>query len=219
MNVPGSCFSSIGQMNMIQDEFFTIEQGQTAELKIKGSRFIGTAQPVATEQQAAEFTTQISKKFHDATHHCYAFQVGWHSSSIVRFHDAGEPAGTAGMPILAVIKGKELTNTAVVVTRYFGGTKLGKGGLVRAYSDCTQLVLDKCSIIKKYVFQNLRLAFDYNLTGNVMRVISQFHGTILHSNYTALATVDVAVRLSLVEKLKTSLIDATSGKISFLQDD
>lgn len=208
----------MGQTKMIQDEFFTIEQGQSAELRVKGSRFIGTAQPVATEQQAAEFIAQISQKNHDATHHCYAFQVGWQSSLIVRSHDAGEPAGTAGVPILTVIKGKELTNTAVVITRYFGGTKLGKGGLVRAYSDCTQLVLDKCSIVKKYVFQNLRLAFDYNLTGNVMRAIAQFHGTILHSSYDALATVDVAVRLSLVDKLKTNLIDVTSGKISILQD-
>jgi len=204
---------------MIQDEFFTIEQGQTAELKIKGSRFIGTAQPVVTEQEAAEFITQISKKFHDATHHCYAFQVGFHSSVIARYNDAGEPAGTAGMPILTVIKGKELTNTAVVVTRYFGGTKLGKGGLVRAYSDCTRLVLEKCPIVKKYFYQNLSLAFDYNLTGNVMRVISQVNGTVLHSSYDTIASVDVAVRLSLVDKVKTNLVDATSGKISIIQDD
>jgi uncharacterized YigZ family protein len=204
---------------MIQDEFFTIEQGQTAELKIKGSRFIGTAQPVVTEQEAAEFITQISKKFHDATHHCYAFQVGFHSSVIARYNDAGEPTGTAGMPILTVIKGKELTNIAVVVTRYFGGTKLGKGGLVRAYSDCTRNVLEKCSIVKKYFYQNLSLAFDYNLTGNVMRVISQVNGTVLHSSYDTIASIDVAVRLSLVDKFKTNLVDVTSGKISIIQDD
>ncbi len=204
---------------MIQDEFFTIEQGQTAEIKIKGSRFIGTAHPVVTEQEAIEFIAQISKKFHDATHHCYAFQVGCHSSLIARYNDAGEPAGTAGMPILTVIKGKELTNTAVVVTRYFGGTKLGKGGLVRAYSDCTRLVLEKCPIVKKYFYQHLRLAFDYNLTGNVMRVISQFNGVVIQSSYDALVKIEVSVRLSVVDKFKTNLVDVTSGKISIIQDD
>ena len=204
---------------MIQDQFFTIEQGQTAEIKIKGSRFIGTAQPVATEQEAAKFIAQISQKFHDATHNCYAFQIGFHASMIARYNDAGEPAGTAGMPILSVIKGKELTNIAVVVTRYFGGTKLGKGGLVRAYCDCTQLVLEKCSIIKKHFYQNLSLTFDYNLTGNVMRVISQVNGAVVRSSYDALTRVDVAVRLSLVDKFKANLVDVTSGKISIIQDD
>jgi uncharacterized YigZ family protein len=203
---------------MIEDEFLTIERGETSEIKIKGSRFIGTTQPVVTEQEAIDFIAQISKKFHDASHNCYAFQIGCHSSMIARYNDAGEPAGTAGMPILTVIKGKELTDTAVVVTRYFGGTKLGKGGLVRAYSDCTRLALEKCSIVKKYLYQNLRLAFDYNLTGNVMRVISQFNGTVVRSSYDTLARIEVSVRLSVVDKFKTNLVDVTSGKLSIIQD-
>ncbi len=202
---------------MDDDEFLTIEQQQAAEIKVKGSTFVGTAGPVNTEQQAADFIQQVSQKFYNATHHCYAYQIGLNPSIIFRMSDAGEPAGTAGVPIFNVIKGKQLTNLAVVVSRYFGGTKLGKGGLSRAYSECTQKVLEGCSIIKKHVYQTLRLEFDYQLTNPVMRAISSFHATIHESSYDQSARLTISLRKSMVENFKLNLIELTSGKISILE--
>lgn len=198
---------------MDEDEYFTIDQGHSAETKVKGSRFIGTPCPVNTEQQATEFIHRVSQKFYDATHNCYAYQIGQPASIITRYSDAGEPAGTAGLPILNVIQGKLITNIAVVITRYFGGTKLGKGGLVRAYSDCTQRVIEQCSIVKKYLYQKLRLEFDYKLTGPVMRVISSFDANIIESIYDQNAILTLSLRKSMAEKFTQNLIDITSAKI------
>jgi len=199
---------------MDEDEFLTIEREQTAEIKVTGSRFIGTAYPITTEKQASEFIQRISRKFFNATHNCYAYQIGSHSVTITRYSDAGEPAGTAGLPILNVINGRQLTNVAVVITRYFGGTKLGKGGLVRAYSQCTRQVLDQCSMVKKYLYQKLKLEFDYNLTGSVMRVISSLHANIHESIYDKNSTLILYLRKSMVKRFKSDLLETTSGKIS-----
>lgn len=203
---------------MDEDEFFTIEQEQTAEIRVKGSRFIGTACPVNTEQQATEFIHRVSQKFYDATHSCFAYQIGLGSSIVSRYSDAGEPTGTAGIPIFKVIKGKQLANIVIVITRYFGGTKLGKGGLVRAYSECTLHVLERCTVIKKYLYQKLQLEFDYNLTGPVMRVISLFNASVSESNYDQNPRLILLLRKSMVKNFKSNLIEVTSGKILIYEE-
>lgn len=198
---------------MIDDEYLTIQSEQTAELKIKGSRFIGTASPVTTEDAAVAFIQRIARQYYAATHHCYAYHIGFPPSPLYRMSDAGEPAGTAGLPILTVIKGKGLTNIVVVVTRYFGGTKLGKGGLARAYAECAQLVLPQSAIVKNYVMQKLQLTFDYQLINRVMSVISLFHAHISQSSYKQEAQLIVALRSSQIDNLQRHLIEATAGKI------
>jgi uncharacterized YigZ family protein len=198
---------------MDEDEYLTIDQENTAEIKVKGSKFIGTIRPVPTDQAAFEFINHISKKYYDATHNCYAYLIGHQPSIIARTNDAGEPAGTAGLPILNVIKGKNLTDVAIVVTRYFGGTKLGKGGLVHAYSECTQKTIEQCNIERKYIYERIQLEFDYALTGPIMRVITAFQAKInklLHDQTTKLV---VLIRKSMVEKFKLNLIEVSSGKI------
>ncbi|UCE07219.1 MAG: YigZ family protein [bacterium] len=203
---------------MDEDEYFTIDQQYSAETKVKGSRFIGTACPVNTEDQAVEFIRLVSMKFYDATHNCYAYLIGYQPSIITRYSDAGEPGGTAGLPILNVIKGKQLTNIVIVITRYFGGTRLGKGGLVRAYSECTRKVIDQCSIIKQYIFQKLRLKFDYNLTGPVMRVVSLFNANILESIYKQQVSLVLTLRKSQIENFKSNLLEISSGKVSIHEE-
>lgn len=198
---------------MEEDEFLTIEHERTAEIKVKGSRFIGTVHPITTEREAVDFIRTISQRFFNATHNCYAYQIGSHDAAISRYSDAGEPAGTAGLPILNVIHGRQLTNVAVVITRYFGGTKLGKGGLVRAYSECTQNVLDLCSIQKQYLYQKLSVVFDYNLTGKVMRLVSSSHAKILETIYDQDSRLILSLRKSKVTKFKSDLVEVTSGKI------
>jgi len=201
---------------MDEDQYSTIRVGGIAEIKVKGSRFIGTAQPITSEEQASEFIQQISRQFYNATHNCYAFSIGHHDLTIARYSDAGEPAGTAGLPILNVIRGKQLSDVIVVVTRYFGGTKLGKGGLIRAYSQCTQKVLEKCPVVKKYLVEILQLEFDYNFTGAVMKVISAFNARVRESIYHHNTRLILSLRQSKVEQFKHELLEATSGKI-FIQ--
>lgn len=198
---------------MDDDEYLTIDQGKTAEIKVKGSKFIGSIDPVTTEHDAFEFINFISQKYYDATHHCYAFQIGYQPSIIARYSDAGEPAGTAGPPILNVIKGKNLTAVVMVVTRYFGGTKLGKGGLVRAYSECAQKTLECCRLVKQYIYERVSVEFDYRLTGPIMRIISSFQAKIHQSEHGQTTKLILLARRSLVEQLKLNLIEATSGRI------
>ncbi len=198
---------------MLEDEYLTIRDEHTAKLRVKGSLFIGTASPVSTEAQAQQFIQRISQKYFDATHHCYAYQLGLPPNPLYRVSDAGEPSGTAGMPILSVIRGKGLTNICVVVTRYFGGTKLGKGGLARAYADCTLLVIEQSIIQKNFIVRQLHLDFDYPLISSVMSILSTYQATILESNFDQRAHLVVSLRTSQIENLKRQLLEATSGKI------
>ena len=204
---------------MNEDEYLTIKNQQQAEIKIKGSRFIGTAQPVTTENQAKEFIQLISKKYFDASHNCYAYNIGFDQSKISRFNDAGEPSGTAGQPILNTILIKNLTDVAVVITRYFGGTKLGKGGLVRAYSDCASETLNKRNVIKKYIKEFLALEFDYNKTGAVMHIINQYDLKILKANYDQKTKIKLTIRKSKIQDFKQNLVELTLGKISINTED
>ena len=198
------------------DEFYTIKSEVNAEIKIKGSRFIGTATPVHSIEQAEQFIRNMNKIYYDATHNCYAFSVLEKNQYIQKYNDAGEPAGTAGPPILSVIKGNEITNLAVVITRYFGGTKLGKGGLIRAYTDCTKTVLDKANIIKKIIYLQLSLTFPYDLTGNIMHLLSQMNGKTVSSDYCEHAKLTIKLPKSNVDSFKDKAIEITSGKVGFV---
>ena len=128
--------------------FKTVYRGGEAEIVEKKSRFIGTVRPVESEEEAFAFLEEMRKKYWDATHNCFAFVAG-ERREWVRAADDGEPSGTAGRPMLDVLLGEDLYNTAVVVTRYFGGTLLGTGGLVRAYSRAVQEALKSCVILEK----------------------------------------------------------------------
>lgn len=200
------------------DEYFTIDRTEQAEIKIKGSRFIGTAFPIKNEDHAKKILEEISKKYYDATHNCYAYIVDFPPHQIIKVSDDGEPAGTAGQPILSVLQGMNLNFVGVVVTRYFGGTKLGKGGLIRAYTECTQEVLKKCPIVKKVIQKEITVSFAYDLTGAVMNTISQFGATLINSSYDDETRLKISVRSSELEKFKRQLIDVTSGKVRLSGD-
>ena len=124
----------------MEDTYLTLREGAEAQIKVKGSRFLAEAVPVADEAVAEAALATIRKREYNATHHCTAYRIG-PAADLFRFNDDGEPSGTAGQPILRQIEGRELTNTLVVVTRYYGGTKLGTGGLIRAYGEAASLAL------------------------------------------------------------------------------
>ena len=143
--------------------YHTIYKGGNGEIVEKKSRFIAEVHPVTSEEEAMEILEQTRKQYWDARHHCWAYIIG-RNPAAERMSDDGEPAGTAGKPILEVIRGRELTNVLVIVTRYFGGIKLGAGGLTRAYSQAVADALKEANIVEKHLIDVYDVSLDYSFT-------------------------------------------------------
>lgn len=195
------------------DLYLTILQPVSHSLKVKGSRFIGWASPVHDRDEAESFLRNVQKKYHDATHHCHAYRLGIRDSSECRYNDDGEPSGTAGKPILDALEGRKLTNCICVVTRYFGGTKLGTGGLARAYGECARETLSKCKIIEQYLAVSLSLVFDYDLTGTIMPLLSKYQCQIINTKYGAKTTMIMRIRQSHYLAFQNDVINQSAGKV------
>lgn len=146
--------------------YYTVKKEGSDEQIIQKSRFIGYVRRVETEDEAQAFIQEIKKKHRDATHNCSAYMIGEHDQ-IQKANDDGEPSGTAGVPILEVIKKQGLKDTAVVITRYFGGIKLGAGGLIRAYGGTTSLAIQTTGIVKRQLMQGFSVTADYPLLGKL----------------------------------------------------
>lgn len=197
--------------NDLSDTYLQIAADQQAEIKIKGSRFIGEAILVEDEAEALDRLAGIRKREYNATHHCWAYRVGIASDKF-RYSDDGEPSGTAGQPILRQIDGRGLTNILVVVTRYYGGTKLGTGGLVRAYGDAAAAVLDLCKINEHIVRQELVVKFAYADTSPAMHTIDNFDAIIASSNYGDDTELTLAIRKSEVEAFCAAFVENLGGR-------
>ena len=149
------------------DEFRTLPNQARQEIKVQGSRFLCTALPTSTKEMAEEFVARIRKEFFNATHHCFAYRLGT-AGDRFRYNDDGEPAGTGGKPILAAIDKFGMTDVVVVVTRYFGGTKLGVGGLARAYGEAAEKTLGSIKPVTRYILSPLLTSFPHTHISNVM---------------------------------------------------
>lgn len=197
----------------MNDRYLTVLQGSRVQIKVKDSKFITTVAPVASEEEAQEFILRVSKEFFDATHNVSAFKLGTGDQAIRRYDDDGEPGGSSGPPVLQVIEGSGLTNVAVVVTRYFGGTKLGFGGLVRAYGDAAAAGLAGAGVREMIQYIFIRIAVPYEQMGSVIREIQGSIGVIRDTQY---SNDGVAVLADLLpghlDGLKRRLIDATRGQ-------
>jgi uncharacterized YigZ family protein len=180
-------------------------------MKVKGSRFLAEAVPVPTAEAAEAHIEAVRKRQYSATHHCTAYRVGAKGQTF-RYNDDGEPSGTAGPPILRQIDGRALTNTLVVVTRYYGGTKLGTGGLVRAYGDAAALALDACRIVERVLRDRLRVRFAYDDTSPAMHTIHQHDAEIVDTHYTEETELVVAVRRSEVDAFIEMFTNALGGR-------
>lgn len=191
----------------------TVYQGGIGEIEMKKSRFIATVSPVETEEDALEFIQGIKKKYWDANHNCYAYIIGI-NNPVMRCSDDGEPSKTAGRPMLDVLLAKELTNLVVVVTRYFGGTLLGTGGLVKAYQSATIEGLNNSIIITKEPGIHMQLSSDYNLIGKIQYYLGQENIHILSSNYADTVTLDVLLPLKKVNAFQKKLADLSNGTLS-----
>lgn len=188
----------------------TLHEFGTDEITIEKSVFIGYAKPIKSEEEALEFINEIKKKHKDATHNVWAYTVG-KNMNIQRYSDDGEPQGTAGIPTLEVIKKEDLRDVVVVVTRYFGGTKLGAGGLVRAYTKGAKLGLESGKIIYKVMYQEVKVKIDYTQLGKVQNELMNLGYFIKDTVYEDNVEIVVYSRLEDVDKLSEKMIDITSG--------
>mgnify|MGYP002603944366 CR=1 FL=1 len=187
-------------------------EGGVGELVEKKSRFIATTEPVETEEEALAFIERTRKKYWDARHNCSAFSVGTEQVT-TRCSDDGEPSGTAGKPILEVISGSGIHNIVVVVTRYFGGTLLGTGGLVRAYTDATRAGIENSDIVEKIPGRRVDIAMDYTDLGKLQYMLAQNEVLTEDTEYTDKVIIHALFPESDKEKLKKKITEATSGRV------
>lgn len=195
----------------MSDNYITIECNGTAEIVEKKSRFISYVRPVSDEKDAQSFIEEIKKKHWDARHNVYAYRIG-EKSSIERYSDDGEPGGTAGMPVLDVLRGQDVHDTAIVVTRYFGGILLGTGGLVRAYSKAAKEGLASAGLVKKMLYAVVEITADYNLSGKVQYEALNKGHIIEDTQYTDNVLYRILCEKGTEEKFITLIKDATAAK-------
>jgi uncharacterized YigZ family protein len=184
------------------------------EIMVVNSRFIATAAPVFSVEEARTFIQDMRREFSDATHNVPAFLIGHGQSVIAHSSDDGEPSGTAGRPALTVLQGSGLGDIAVVVTRYFGGTKLGTGGLVRAYTDAVKEVLNILPLAEKVPTLTAMLAIPYSLYEQAKLIIQEFNGKIIDEEFTADVTISIQFIEEDFEPFNKHIIELSRGKIS-----
>lgn len=199
-------------------QYKTVYEGGSDEIVEKKSRFIADVKPVHSEEEALEFVEGIRKKYWDARHHCFAYVLG-ERSQIQRCSDDGEPSGTAGKPMLDVLLGEELHDTVVVVTRYFGGTLLGTGGLVRAYQGATKAGLEASTIITKCWGKKLKIGTDYTGLGKIQYILGQRGLSILDTIYTESVLIEVLVPQEEVGNVKAEIIEGTNAQAKIEEGD
>ncbi len=197
-------------MEMTANGYRVVYEGGEGEIVEKKSRFIATVRPIETEEEAVAFVNEMKKKYWDARHNCSAFVIG-SRQEVTRCSDDGEPAQTAGRPMLDVLLREGITNVAVVVTRYFGGVLLGTGGLVRAYQSATQAGLAASKIIEKCLGKKLIIHTDYNGLGKLQYLFGQQKTAILDTEYAADVVLTILVPVEQKDFLYKEITEQTNG--------
>jgi len=196
----------------MEDAYLTIKQASQTETKVKGSRFIGESRHAADPETAMTELESIRKREYNATHHCWAYRVGVATDPDFKYSDDGEPTGTAGKPIYDVVAGRDLTNTLVVVTRYYGGTKLGTGGLVRAYSDAARDVLEQSGVREHFLTDRFAMTLAFPAYNLVQQMIARLEASIVDSTFTDTVSLTVEVRQSRADRFRNEFVEITQGK-------
>lgn len=200
---------------MLQN-YRTVYQGGEGQITEKKSRFIATVMPVDTEEAAIAFVEEMKKKYWDASHNCSAYVIG-ERNEIKRYSDDGEPSQTAGKPMLDVLLKEDIKNTAVVVTRYFGGTLLGTGGLIRAYSAAAKEGLLSSVIITKIAAVKLQIRISYTDLGKLQHMLSEQGITIVRSEYGQDVELEAVIPKDEYESIISGITELTNGKASLQQ--
>ena len=194
-----------------KEPYHIVERGGSGEIEEKKSRFIANVSPAGTEEEALAYIEMMKKKYWDARHNCYAYVIG-ERAQLVRFSDDGEPSGTAGKPILEVLLGTEVRNAVIVVTRYFGGTLLGTGGLVRAYTQAAQAGMAASAISRMRYGTQLRIITDYNGIGRIQYLFGMRKIVIEEPVYTDVVEISVKVPYEEEDAVRKEITEATAGR-------
>lgn len=196
----------------MKESYKTIHGYGVHEIIINKSRFIGYAKPVESEEDAIKFIEEIKFKHKDATHNVPAYVIG-PNNNIQRYSDDGEPSGTAGIPILEVLKKENLRNVVVVVTRYYGGVKLGTGGLVRAYIKGAKIALEASKIVEKILYKRLKVRVDYTLLGKVQNDLISYGYIIDETVYDDAANLILLIESIKFDDFNDIIVEITNAKL------
>ena len=198
------------------DEYLTISKPSEGLFKDRGSKFIAFAHPVSSEEEVKEVQEKIRSDYHDARHHCYAYMLG-PEKKVFRANDDGEPSSTAGKPILGQIRSFDLTNILIVVIRYFGGTKLGVGGLINAYKTASEEALKSAKIIKKTLHDIYELRFEYPVMNDIMRILKEEKIEQVDQKFELSCSITLSLRRAEVDKVLSKFDRIEDLKIEFIE--
>lgn len=201
----------------ICDSYLTLDTECTHEIRIKGSRFIALGYPVSSEAAALAILEDVRKREHAASHHCFAYVIGPDKKTF-KYSDDGEPSGTAGRPIHQAIMGNDLTDVLIVVVRYFGGTKLGTGGLTRAYSQAAVELLRRARVRQLLVCDRLRFSLPFTYYDRLMRIISRGEYKILSQDFAEQVTLEIEIRKSHTETFISRVRELTGGQVAIAKN-
>lgn len=190
----------------LPEYYYCIDKTATEEFKDRGSKFLAYAYPVDDADAFKKYLQLLKKKHPKAVHHCFAYRLGIAGDNF-RVSDDGEPSGTAGKPILGQLDSRKLTNTAVVVVRYFGGTLLGVPGLINAYKTATALVLQTVPIVQKQIELNYSIQFDYTQVNDVMQVLKQGNCSILAQDFQLFSSIKAGIPTNRLDEVLHRLKD------------
>ena len=196
-------------MDLVRDTYLTIKEPAEGIFKDKGSKFLAFAYPVLSENDVKKQLDILRKDHHSARHHCWAYRLG-KDGELWRANDDGEPSNSAGKPILGQIVSKNLSNVAVIVVRYFGGTLLGVGGLIQAYKEAAAAALDNATIIEAYLESEYSISFPFSIMNDVMKILKEKSVTILTQNYETNCSVIFKIR-KMNEDLIVTALQKTEG--------
>jgi len=199
-----------------KDSYLTLSGDAISEIKVQKSKFIAQAFPINSQLKFQENLDNVKKAYYDAAHHPFAYRLGLADDNF-RYSDDGEPAGSAGKPVLDVIDKFSLTDTGVVVTRYFGGVKLGVGGLRRAFFDAAEECLMTAKVKEVFVVEEFSIESEYNRMNIIMKILEQSGANIISNDSDEKVRLKYNVRKSLAEDVKNELINSTAGNIIIQQ--
>ena len=182
------------------------------ELRFKNSRFIGCVGQATSVEEAKAFIAVVRDRYPDASHHCYAFAAGYGATVTHGMSDDGEPSGTAGRPMLAVVQGADIGDVVVVATRYFGGTKLGKGGLVKAYTETAQAALAAVPVERKVETELLSINLGYDSYAPCRKRIEELGGLVENEAFETSVVLQVRAEIKIVDDMRRALADMTAGR-------
>lgn len=186
----------------------------SCESRVKNSRFIASIGPANNVSVARHFIVEIKRQYSDATHNVPVYIIGFGSTTIEHANDDGEPPGTAGRPALAVLKGSGLGDVVLVITRYFGGTKLGTGGLVKAYSNAARMAVERVPRAAKILSHQVELTCDYSHYESIVRLIRNFQGSDIKEEFTDQVRIQFSLPVLAYEEFNSALLDLTNGSLS-----